>query len=295
MNATTTWTARRADLTRRAVAAAVAAARTHGLDVQDPVVLNDLFSVTVHLRPAPVVARVPTWITRLRTPTEELLDREISVAAFLSGQGAPVVAPSAELPPGPHISQGLAMSFWTYLEPAPDRTPTAADCSAMLGDLHPVLRAYPGDLPPLVPSVVDLPRWLNLLDAGTGPLSPADIDRIHAAADRLTPYLETLDADAQPLHGDAHPGNLIATGDGLMWIDLEEVCRGPVEWDLATIGDRRAVLAHHRPDPDRLALCGLLRELQVVLCLTAVRDVFGDLNGWDEAIRATLRTLIAAG
>ncbi|MDN5934112.1 MAG: hypothetical protein L0I24_24075 [Pseudonocardia sp.] len=43
-----------------AVAAAVGIAHDHGVAVEDPVVLHDLFSVRVHLRPAPVVARIPT-------------------------------------------------------------------------------------------------------------------------------------------------------------------------------------------------------------------------------------------
>jgi hypothetical protein len=50
----------RGRLTRRAMAAATDLAREHGLRVDDPVLLHDLFSVRVHLRPAPVVARVPT-------------------------------------------------------------------------------------------------------------------------------------------------------------------------------------------------------------------------------------------
>ena len=40
---------RRADMTRRAVAAAVAVAREHGLRVDEPMLLNDSFSVQVHL------------------------------------------------------------------------------------------------------------------------------------------------------------------------------------------------------------------------------------------------------
>jgi len=45
---------RRAEYSQRAVAAAVAVARAHGLRVEEPVVLADLFSVMVHLRPAPL-------------------------------------------------------------------------------------------------------------------------------------------------------------------------------------------------------------------------------------------------
>ncbi|MDX3103203.1 hypothetical protein [Nonomuraea angiospora] len=43
-----------------AVAAAVSLAEEHGIRVLEPVVLNDSFNLRIHLRPAPVVARVPT-------------------------------------------------------------------------------------------------------------------------------------------------------------------------------------------------------------------------------------------
>jgi thiamine kinase-like enzyme len=77
-----------------------------------------------------------------------------------------------------------------------------------------------------------------------------------AAADRLRPLWEAPRQDAQPLQGDAHPGNLIATRDGgLVWIDFEDNCLGPVEWDLATIMDPDAVAARHQPDPEMLARC----------------------------------------
>jgi hypothetical protein len=286
----------REERSQQAVAAAVALAHAHGLRVEEPTVLNDLFSVMVHLRPAPVVARVPTWISRLRSPVSDWLDREVAVTSFLSEQGAPVVAPSRELPPGPHSYAGHTMSFWTYLEPDPDRTPTAADCSAMLVDLHAALRSYPGELPTLAPAVVDLPRWLTTLDPAVAGdlLSPAEVARVRAAAERLGRFLAAPGGEVQPLHGDAHPNNLIATRQGLVWIDFEEVCRGPVEWDLATMMDPDAVAAHHRPDPEVLARCNELRALQVALCLLALSDVFGDLEGWDESIRSLLGTLASA-
>jgi hypothetical protein len=56
---------RRAEMTRRAVAAALEVARTHGLRVVEPVVLADQFSVQVHLTPAPV-AGVSTWTAVVR-------------------------------------------------------------------------------------------------------------------------------------------------------------------------------------------------------------------------------------
>jgi hypothetical protein len=59
---------RREERSQRAVAAALALARENGLRVEEPTVLNDQFSLMVHLRPAPVVARVATYMPKLRTP-----------------------------------------------------------------------------------------------------------------------------------------------------------------------------------------------------------------------------------
>jgi hypothetical protein len=112
-------------------------------------VLNDLLSLMVHLKPAPPPALVVTCMPNLRTPIEDWLEREISVTTYLAEQGAPVIVPSQELPPGPHERDGFPISFWTYVEPHPNRTPTADDCSAMLVDLHTTLGAYPGELPML--------------------------------------------------------------------------------------------------------------------------------------------------
>ena len=255
--------------------------------------LNDLFSLMVHLRPAPVVARVATLMPRLRAPIADWLDLEIAVTTFLSDRGAPVVAPSRELPAGPHERDGFAISFWTYVEPDPDRTPTAADCSAMLPDLHDALRSYPGELPALCAN--DIPRGLEMLDRDATGLSGTDVDLLRVSAERLRPLWEAPGDEAQPLHGDAHPGNLISTRDGgLLWIDFEDVCLGPVEWDLATIMDPGAVAAHHRPDPEVLARCTELRALQVALCLIAFRGDFGDVKGWDEGIRTMLGMLAEA-
>jgi hypothetical protein len=198
------------------VAAAVAVARAHGLGVTQPAVLADLFSVMVHLRPAPVVARVPTWVTRLRAPGAGWLDRELAVTTFLSGQGLPVVAPSRELPSGPHRHDGFTISFWTYLRPDPDRAPTAADCSAMLVDLHATLRSYPGELPALGTAVIDL-RWLERVDLAGDLLGAAGLARLRASAERMAPFLEAPGGEVQPVHGDAHPGNLVATREA--WCD----------------------------------------------------------------------------
>ena len=79
-----------------------------------------------------------------------------------------------------------------------------------------------------------------------------------------------------------------------MWIDFEDVCLGPSEWDLATMMDEIAVAKYHDPDPETLARCTELRTLQVALALIAFREDLGDMKGWDEGIRSMLDMLTSA-
>lgn len=90
------------------------------------------------------------------------------------------------------------------------------------------LGSYPGELAALGTAVIDL-RWLERMDLAGDLLGAAGLARLRASAERLAPFLEAPGGEVQPVHGDAHPGNLVATRDGLVWIDFEEVCRGPVE------------------------------------------------------------------
>jgi aminoglycoside phosphotransferase (APT) family kinase protein len=62
----------------------------------------------------------------------------------------------------------------------------------------------------------------------------------------------------QLLHGEPHPGNLLATEGGPVFIDLETRCRGPVEFDLAHAPDE---VADHYPGIDR----DLLRECRILV------------------------------
>ena len=54
--------------------------------------------------------------------------------------------------------------------------------------------------------------------------------------DRITDSLDQLKGlPAQPLHGDAHMGNLMNTTRGLLLTDWEDTFTGPVEWDIASL------------------------------------------------------------
>jgi len=51
---------------------------------------------------------------------------------------------------------------------------------------------------------------------------------------------ESAGRSRRVLHGGPHTANLLATREGPRWIDFDTACRGPLEWDLAHLGDAAA-------------------------------------------------------
>ena len=98
-------------------------------------------------------------------------------------------------------------------------------------------------------------------------LSPelADADRVFLSSrlGRLRRAIEGRGVVEQLLHGEPHPGNLLSTNDGPLFIDLETCCRGPVEFDLAHVPE---AVCEHYPSVDQ----GLLDDCrQLVLAMVA--------------------------
>jgi aminoglycoside phosphotransferase (APT) family kinase protein len=192
-------------------------------------VLRDGVNVVVHLAPAPVVARVATLTPLLRTSPLRSFAREVAVAGALAAAGAPVVAPSALVPAGPHRYAGLELSFWQHVEVLPV-APSPGETAGALVELHGSLTALPVDGAPLDTPLDDLARFVSL--GGAWGAAPAQLDRLR---ERLAELRPRLDGEAVRLHGDAHPGNLLATPGGWRWTDLEDTCAGPRAWDLACL------------------------------------------------------------
>jgi hypothetical protein len=212
-----------ADPLTAAIAAAQAVARAHGVACDGAVRLAGGSNVLVHLKPAPVVARVMTGTAVLHADAEPWLAREVAVGTFLAGTGL-IVPPTDLLPPGPHEQHGLWMTLWRFV--AHDERaspPDPRELGGSLRELHAALAGFPGELPPLS----GIRDWLARLTAGP------DGDRLRSRLEALTPAVFERSLPVQALHGDVSIGNLLRTDRGLLWNDLEDVCAGPVEWDVA--------------------------------------------------------------
>jgi hypothetical protein len=212
-----------------AIAAAQAVAREHGVACEAAVRLAGGSNVLVHLRPSPVVARVMTGTAVLHEDPERWLSREVAVGVFLAGSGV-AVAPSNLLPPGPHQRDGLWMTMWSFVahdEHAPP--PEPRELGRSLRELHAALAGFSGDLAP----VSEIRDWLARLVDELRPAPGLDVARLRSELSRLTPQVFEGSLPAQALHGDVSIGNLLRTDGGLVWNDFEDVCAGPVAWDVA--------------------------------------------------------------
>jgi Phosphotransferase enzyme family len=218
-----------------ALAAAQAVAREHGVACDEAVPIAAGSNVLVHLKPAPVVARVMTGTAVLHDDTEQWLAREVAVGAFLAERTDLVVAPSDILPPGPHEQDGLWMTLWKFVPHDPKAPPPEPrELGRSLRELHAALADFPDDLAPLS----EIRDWLERLLAELRPsplLTGEDIDWLRFKLDALTPAVFESSLPAQALHGDASISNLLRTERGLVWNDLEDVCAGPVAWDICGV------------------------------------------------------------
>lgn len=222
---------RAAPQARRALAAALAVAAQHGLRCEEPEILRDASNLLVLLRPAPVVARVMTVTSTFRHG-DAWLAREVAIAGWLAAAGAPVVPPSAELPPGPHRHDGLALSFWAWVDEA-GRELDAREAGRRLRVCHDLLEGFHADLPPL--AALDEAATLVEDLAAAGALSDDDAAVLRRAGRSVRERVDALGLPLQAIHGDAHLNNVINGPEGPLWNDWEDCFLGPRAWDLGCL------------------------------------------------------------
>jgi aminoglycoside phosphotransferase len=218
---------------QRALAAARAVAAAHGLGYDQAAIVHSGSNVLVHLRPAPVVARVMTGTVALHANPRRWLEREVAVLRYLAPWQM-AVRPSPLIAPGPYTHDDLWLTCWEWIDHK-RQVKILADAPRLgqaLRDLHDRLAAFPGELADLR----DLPHDIERLLARLRPTAELTRDAIDGLRERLHSLSDAVFASslpAQPLHGDASLTNLLWTPAGLRWNDFEDVCRGPVHWDVA--------------------------------------------------------------
>jgi thiamine kinase-like enzyme len=171
--------------------------------------------------------------------------RENAIAGHLTRHGAPIIPLHPKIPPGPHVHLGFTMNFWEFVT-ITDETPLVEEIGFSLHRCHSILQKFREPLPELAILTESMSLLDQLRESRSFPDSTLALLHRH-----LSQSLRKLSGlPFQPLHGDAHLGNLLNTTCGLLWTDWEDAFSGPVEWDLASIIWNARILDedHHKAD-----------------------------------------------
>jgi hypothetical protein len=219
---------------RRAVEAARSTACELGLHVNDVVVIHNSDRIAVRLIPCDVLARIApqAW--------EDGFQFEAEVARRLAETDSPVgkLEPRAE--PRVYVRDTFALTLWTYYEQVGAIAP--ADYADALIRIHAGLRQI--DL--AAPHITDrVAAWAEEVDnrAQTPELPGSDRELLSTTFNRVRNAMNRWDTGDQLLHGEPHPGNLLSTSSGPLFIDLHTCQRGSIEYDIAYVPEE--VAAHY--------------------------------------------------
>ena len=229
----------------RALAAGKAAAEACGLRVDDAAVLHASNRLAVHLRPCDVLARVAP------KSRQDGAMFEVEVARRLAETDAPLGTLDPRTEPRVHEQDGFAVTLWTHYDQVPPKDITPREYAEALERLHVGMRQADltgGWLPNFMDRVDEAQR---LIDDPTNndEIGTADRELLSATLRTTKSAIAARAAPEQMLHGEPHPGNVLRTKHGLLFIDLETCCQGPVEFDIA-----HAAVAASGPPIDTTAL-----------------------------------------
>jgi aminoglycoside phosphotransferase (APT) family kinase protein len=267
----------------RAVAAAKWTASSLGLTVDEAIVIHDSNKLSLRLLPCDLLARVAPV-------AQQVAQFELELAQQLLESGCPVAALEPRVEPRVHERDGFVVTLWTYYEPVTSREIPSADYANALTRLHAGMRKLDVPTPHFTARVESAEQLVASRD-DTPALADADRELLGDTLGGLRRRISERGGVEQLLHGEPHPGNVLTTKNGLLFIDLETCCRGPVEFDLAHAPEE---VSEHYPGVNQ----DLLRECRILVLamITTWRWDRGDQlpNGrqlgtaWLSQIRAAL-------
>jgi hypothetical protein len=129
------------------------------------------------------------------------------------------------------VRDAFVISLWTYYEPVGSQI-APADYADVLMQHHAALRQIDLDAPHFTDRVAGALGEVN--DREQSPELPdSDREFLSNTLSGLSAAASIGKAGDQLLHGEPHPGNLLNTKRGPLFVDLATCCRGPIEFDLA--------------------------------------------------------------
>jgi Ser/Thr protein kinase RdoA (MazF antagonist) len=248
------------------------------LAVDDAIVLHDSNRLAVRLLPCDVLARVAHLARQAQF--------EVELAQRFAETESPVATLEPRVEPRVYERDGFVVTLWTYYEPVAPREVSPADYAHALERLHAGMRKLDVTTPHFTDRVAEAQQLVASRDHAPA-IADADRELLIHTLRSLSRAIGDRGAAEQLLHGEPHPGNVLSTKNGLLFIDLETCCRGPVEFDLAHVPEE---VSERYPDADQ----ELLRECRIlVLAMVAAWrwDPGDQLPNGQRAARELLNAL----
>lgn len=238
----------------RAIHAAISVAVALGLPADDAAVLQNSNRLALRLLPCDVLARVAA-------AGREHPAFEVQLARRLAETDSPVAALEPRAEARGHERDGFEVTLWTYYEPVAAGVSPAAYAEA-LERLHAGMRQIEVPTPHVADRVAEAQRIVSSRKDSPA-LREDDRSMLASTLRRLRRAVRDHGAAEQLLHGEPHPGNVLSTAIGPLFVDLETCCHGPVEFDLAHVPER---VSERYPGVDQ----ALLQDCrQLVLAMVA--------------------------
>jgi thiamine kinase-like enzyme len=147
--------------------------------------------------------------------------------------------------------------MWTYYEPVSPSEIAPAEYAQALERLNAGMREIDLSAPHFTDRIAEAQRLIGSRDH-TPALADPDRELLGNTLRSLRRAIDDRGAAEQLLHGEPHAGNLLKTKNGLLFIDFETCCRGPVEFDIAHVPEE---VSEHYPGADQ----ELLRECRILI------------------------------
>ena len=271
---------------RSAVGAAKSIVSALGLRVDDAVVIQNSNKLALRVLPCDVFARVAH-------AGREVAQFEIDLAQRLAETDSPVAALEPRVAPRVYVRDGFAVTLWTYYEPVSPQEVAPAEYAQALARLHAGMREIDLAAPHFTDRVAEA-QWLVDNRDHTPELEAADRELLSNTLRNLSFAIGQRGAAEQLLHGEPHPGNVLRTKNGLLFIDLETCCRGPVEFDVAHVPEE---VSEHYPDIDQdlLGECRVLMTAMVAAWRWDRDDQFPDGRGMGTELLRQIRAALDWG
>jgi aminoglycoside phosphotransferase (APT) family kinase protein len=251
-----------------------------GLAVDDAIVLHDSNKLTARLLPGDIVARVAPI-------AHQVAQFEIELGRRLAEAQSPVAVPDPRAEPCVYERDGFDVTLWTYYQPAMPGEVSPADYANALERLHASMRQLDVRTPHFTDRVEAAQHLMETTHL-TPDLADADRKLLLTTLRSLRQAIVDRGAVEQLLHGEPHPGNVLSTKSGMVFIDFETCCRGPVEFDLAHVPEDVSE-RYADADQDLLSQCRGLVLAMVAAWRWDLGDQFPDRQRAARALLSALR------